>query len=555
MDEYPDPDEEYDLLHQEEMELMKEMEEDMSMEMYFNKPLMQSRNSLNFESPPKKNDDTNDKPVEVTQFSTKPLEDVVLEKDNSSHVKNFSKRHFSTDSLLDIDSELQIIERPVKRFKSSEFYSSAKKPDVIHNQFGVTSLRVPKWAFMPVSTDSGDRLYVKFKNTDCTDMSQYASCKNYGLNLLGDSYLKIKREAESIQLQNYKRMVEMEDLSNSEVLEIETAGETSELWVERYKPKRYLELLSDESVNRTLLNWLKMWDKIVFNREFKPRQKIEEKKKDEANVKFPNKFNNFQNELDADGRPQYKIALLCGPPGLGKTTLAHVIAVIAGYNVIEVNASDDRSPEVFHSKLEAATKMHTVNGSSKPNCLILDEIDGAPTQSIDYLLQYINGKVNEKSKKGKKGKPQGVIKRPVICICNEPYVPSLRNLRQQAYVVHFPHTSSSKLAQRLLEICRKQDIKTDLNTLTLLCEKTQSDIRSCISTLHFFKVKNGQTFKVSDVAKSEIGQKDMQKGLFTLWQEVFQKPIKKESKFSGTLADITAQEKAMMEFNYSPQNM
>lgn len=33
-----------------------------------------------------------------------------------------------------------------------------------------------------------------------------------------------------------------------------------------------------------------------------------------------------------------QVALLCGPPGLGKTTLAHIIAKQAGYNVIEMNA-------------------------------------------------------------------------------------------------------------------------------------------------------------------------------------------------------------------------
>lgn len=41
-------------------------------------------------------------------------------------------------------------------------------------------------------------------------------------------------------------------------------------------------------------------------------------------------------ELDAHGRPAQKIALLCGPPGLGKTTLAHIIAKHAGEIIVFV---------------------------------------------------------------------------------------------------------------------------------------------------------------------------------------------------------------------------
>lgn len=49
---------------------------------------------------------------------------------------------------------------------------------------------------------------------------------------------------------------------------------TAELWVQKYKPNRYLDLLSDESTNRTLLQWLKIWDKVVFNKEVNKKRKV-----------------------------------------------------------------------------------------------------------------------------------------------------------------------------------------------------------------------------------------------------------------------------------------
>lgn len=72
-----------------------------------------------------------------------------------------------------------------------------------------------------------------------------------------------------------------------------------------------------------------------------------------------------------------------------------------------------------------------IGKNPRPNCLVMDEVDGAPAASIDILIKFIQGKLEEdsdpavKRKRKTKKEPVG-CRRPVICICNDAYAPSLR---------------------------------------------------------------------------------------------------------------------------------
>jgi len=80
----------------------------------------------------------------------------------------------------------------------------------------------------------------------------------------------------------------------------------------------------------------------------------------------------------------------------------------------------------------------------------LDEIDGAPRQSIEYLVKFISDGIYNKVKaKGAKAE-HNVLKRPIICICNDVYDPALRPLRQVAFVVTFPPIDAARLAERYI---------------------------------------------------------------------------------------------------------
>lgn len=220
--------------------------------------------------------------------------------------------------------------------------------------------------------------------------------------------------------------------------------------------------------------------------------------------------------------------MIGGPPGLGKTTLAHVIARHCGYDVIEINASDERAASTLVQRIEAATqnksligstitgpsRMSNAEGQGKPSLIILDEIDGVSSAEgqqgnfIQVLVEMVTaasaegkdaggedgekkeGDVEEdagagkkRGKKGKKASKYPPLRRPIICICNDPYAPALRNLRSIALTINLRIPPVKVLAKRLEDICAWEGLSVELRTLMALVEETQGDIRSCLMTL------------------------------------------------------------------------
>ncbi|XP_077462157.1 chromosome transmission fidelity protein 18 homolog [Stigmatopora argus] len=429
--------------------------------------------------------------------------------------------------------------------------------------------------YITVTDSSGIRVYLRQKDAE---EEKVAGCRilpnSQGSLGLLTVPIGVLREQESERryqevIEESRRLADLQTSSGNDVpvepemRENEDEGDTNDpggqsfrLWVDRFSPRHYTELLSDEFTNRCLLKWLKLWDTVVFGKERVVRPARPEKQTlmqnsfqaNQANQN-PNRFKTkmemteeiLQAELDLYKRPKFKVALLSGPPGLGKTTLAHVIAKHAGYNVVEINASDDRSAEVFQKRIDAATQMKSVLGANeKPNCLIIDEIDGAPSAAINILLTTINRKEVDSAAEStkKKKKKETILLRPIICICNDLYVPALRPLRQQAFLLTFPQTQPSRLLQRLAEISLRQGMKAETASLMLLCEKTDNDIRSCINTLQFLFGRGHKQLTTRIIQSVSVGQKDQNKGLFHLWQEIFQLPRTKRKRIGQSFEEV-----------------
>ena len=60
------------------------------------------------------------------------------------------------------------------------------------------------------------------------------------------------------------------------------------------------------------------------------------------------------------GANNFRACLLSGPPGIGKTSAAHLVAKTCGYEVLEFNASDARSKLQIDAKIKELTGNHSM---------------------------------------------------------------------------------------------------------------------------------------------------------------------------------------------------
>ncbi|CCW63950.1 unnamed protein product [Phytomonas sp. EM1] len=351
------------------------------------------------------------------------------------------------------------------------------------------------------------------------------------LGLFGGSTLP----SEVLRQLNASKAVEEEDppVAASFAWEGKPLRAHGELWVMKHAPRHFREVLSDETINLRLLRWLKGWDSFVFQGELEGGGGGEGPSSEGAPTR------DFERKPTP---PVDRLAVLVGPPGVGKTTLAHILASHCGYEVVEVNASMERT----YAQLEALIRMavsasgaastrlsrrRSVVGEGgnpailgsippsislmdqllKPKCLIIDEMDGMAT-SVAQLLLNLD------------------IRRPVFCLCNDFYVASLRPLRKRCANVFFvPPIAPQRLLSRLSEIALKEDLAIDQSVLAEIARASNGDVRSCLNTMQLLKCMPPPTAAAAPARIStlervhQIQGKDAQVDVWEGWKRVFNK--------------------------------
>jgi chromosome transmission fidelity protein 18 len=218
---------------------------------------------------------------------------------------------------------------------------------------------------------------------------------------------------------------------------------------------------------------------------------------------------------------------------------------------MEVNASDERSANVFEDYIRRAMESTTMKFQpsstekenqkgnknaakldyGKPNCLILDEIDGVDAKgAIQALVDMARAEIPAKNAKHKKT----YLRRPIICICNHKYAPALRPLLPYAVQFNVDPPSTARLVARLKGILNQERLAMMAggSLLHQLVLSTGGDIRSCLFTLQFAAAQAEDDKDLSNALAGSLsgtGLKDDRSDIASTTTAIFRKDTDRSS--------------------------
>jgi replication factor C subunit 1 len=329
---------------------------------------------------------------------------------------------------------------------------------------------------------------------------------------------KIKEAAEEQDRQEKARAAEQVKLQKAAaargaVTADQAVQPLSQLWTSKYAPTQMNQICGNKGNVEKIQAWLRAWPN--------------------------NKKWNFQ-KRGADGSGVYRAILISGPPGIGKTTAAHLAAKLEGYDVLESNASDTRSQKLVNSSLTDTVNNtsllgyfagdgKTADAGKKKMVLIMDEVDGMSAGD--------RGGVGALAKFCKKTEV------PLILICNERRLPKMKPFDFVTLDIKFQRPTVEQIRSRIMTICLREQLKLPVPVVDALIEGSNRDIRQIINMLATAKLDQD----AMDFDKSKQMSKAWEKHIILKPWDICQKML--GSGMFGPTSKATLNDKIELYFN------
>jgi replication factor C subunit 1 len=279
---------------------------------------------------------------------------------------------------------------------------------------------------------------------------------------------KIKKQAAELEEEDKKRQKELSaaaKASGSKTASAITAAAQSagpavdsRLWTTKYAPTALNQICGNKQAVERIQRWLQMYPK---------------------NLKTGFKL------AGKDGSGVFRAIMIHGPPGIGKTTAAHLVAKLEGYDIVERNASDTRSKKLIEDGLRGVLSTNSlhgyfagdgkkVEGSKKKLVLIMDEVDGMSAGD-----------------RGGVGALAAVCKKtevPMILICNDRKLPKMKPFDYVTFDIPFRRPTVDQVRSRIMTITYREGLKMPAPVVNALIEGSHADIRQVVNMISTAKL-------------------------------------------------------------------
>ena len=169
-----------------------------------------------------------------------------------------------------------------------------------------------------------------------------------------------------------------------------------------------------------------------------------------------------------------------GPPGIGKTSAAEALALDMGWDIVEMNASDQRNADAIRNVALTGSKFSTfgADGSflstadGRMKLIVLDEADCLYGNADRGAMPVINELVKTSDQ-------------PVMLIANDGYALNRKSstIKDQTLQVAFRRPTAASIAKVVRKVCASEGVEIEDAAVMKIAENASGDIRAALRDL------------------------------------------------------------------------